>query len=151
MTLVTVLALSVATPCTLTPEALCERVSQVRLIPFKGLGTDEAYLALMNAGEAVVPCLIEKIIDTTPMPDPRMAPKYPGTVVGDIAFFILLEITGTELEGLLPETVRESFRVNGVYAYFDYVANSDNRVQLQQRCRDWWRQRKSRGERNGED
>ncbi len=120
-------------------------------MPFKGLGNDEAYLALRNAGEAVVPCLIEKITDTTPMPDPRMAPKYSGTVVGDVAFFMLLDITGLEFEALLPDEVRESCRVNGVYAYFDYVANSEHRAQLQQRLRDWWRQRKPSEKKKGED
>lgn len=134
-------ALSLGPTCASTPEPLCERIAEIRSIPMKGLGRDEAYLALMNAGETVVPCLIEKITDTTSMPDPRMAPKYSGTVVGDVAVFILVRITGTEFQALLPEEVKESYRDSGVYAYFDYVADPDHRAQLQQRWRDWWRKR----------
>jgi hypothetical protein len=106
----------------------------------KGQGRDEAYLGLMAAGEAAVPCLIEKISDTTPMPDPRMAPRYHGTVVGDVAIFMLVSITGIEFPELLPEAVKESYSVKGVYAYFDYVAKPAHRRNLQERWREWWRQ-----------
>jgi len=142
------LALSLVFPlfgvaCFAAQPSPCERISEIRSIPMKGQGSDEAYVDLMKAGDSAVPCLIEKITDTTPMPDPRMAPKYSGTVVGDVAVFMLTRITETEFQALLPEEVKESYRDSGVYAYFKYVAEPEHREELQKRWRQWWQQRTS--------
>jgi hypothetical protein len=119
--------------------SLCERLSEIRSVPMKGEGSDDIYAGLRRLGEAAVPCLIDKITDATPMPDPRMAPKYSRTVVGDVAVFVLVRITATEFQVLLPTDVQENYRSRGVYAYFDYVAQRGHRADLQERWREWWR------------
>jgi hypothetical protein len=111
----------------------------------KGQGQDDAYLALMGAGDAVLPCLIDRISDTTPMPDPRMAPRYGGTVVGDVAVFMLTRKTGRDFTEFLPDDVKASYAIRGVYAYFDYVAEPAHRRDLQERWREWWAQQSSHG------
>jgi hypothetical protein len=73
------------------------------------------------------------------MPDPRQAPTYDGVVVGDVAFWILVEIARVDFTAMLPEDVAERFKERGVYAYFEYVALPFNRAELQQRWRSWWR------------
>ena len=135
-----VLAMQAGVACSHAPQPLCERVSGIRSIPMKGQGQDEAYLALMNAGEAAIPCLIDKITDVTPMVDPRMAPTYQGIVVGDVAIIMLVRITEMDFPELLPDEVKEDYRVRGVYAYFDYTAEPANREALQHRWREWWKQ-----------
>ncbi len=120
------------------PEILCNRISEIKSFPMKGRGTDEVYRGLIEAGDAAVPCLIEKIADTTAMTDPRMAPTYSGIVVGDIAFFILARILGIEGDEMLPEDVGAKYTQEGVYAYFGYVSKPPHRLELQSRCRKWW-------------
>lgn len=120
------------------PETSCERISDIQSLPAKGRGSDPVYLAIMESGHTVVPCLIEKITDTTPMPDPRMAPSYDGVVVGDVAFFLFVRIARVDFAAMLPDPVRREYGEQGVYSYFSYVSDFPGRLELQQRCRDWW-------------
>ena len=70
------------------PTTLCSRISDIKILPQKGeTGEDQTYDAFIRAGEKVVPCLIERVSDTTKMRDPRQEPGYPDIQVriGDIA------------------------------------------------------------------
>ena len=117
---------------------LCNSVSEIKVVPIKDeLVSDEVYNGLITAGKEAVPCLVERITDTTKMRDPRKAPHYPDFRVGDAAFFVLLDITKVPFEQMLPETVRAKIRDQGVYAYFEYVEKVENRRTLQSRWRDW--------------
>lgn len=69
------------------------------------------------------------------MPDPRQAPVVHGVVAGDVAFWVLLDISGERLEMFLPESVARDFKIRGVYAYFDFVSHPENRRILQTRVR----------------
>lgn len=126
------------------PEALCNRLSEIQSIPMKGPGSDELYRGLLEMGDAAVPCLIDRIADTTPMKDPRMTPSYSGFVVGDLAFFILIRITGVDGYEMLPEDVRAQYKEKGYFAYFDYVAIPSHRLDLQRRWRTWWSKHQTR-------
>jgi hypothetical protein len=130
--------------CAARSDEICEKVKEIREIPAKGEGRDAAYLALMEAGVEAIPCLIERVTETTAADDPRMAPTYSGMVVGDVAVFMILEITGTDLPLFLPDDVREDFEVRGVYAYFEYVRKPAHRRELQARIRDWWQGQRMR-------
>jgi hypothetical protein len=46
-----------------------------------------------DAGEGSLPCLINKTTDTTNMPDPSESLKFPEMTVGDMAYFLLIDIT----------------------------------------------------------
>lgn len=121
---------------------LCDRVSEIKLLPFKGERVDdEAYNSLIDAGEVAIPCLIEKITDTRRMGDPRHAPTYPDVRVGDVAYFVLIEVTKLDFIEMLPAAVQKQYKNDGVYAYFRYVQRKQNREQLRRSLREWYRRK----------
>ena len=124
-------------------EVLCGRLSEIKKLPYRDPNdTDQIYEALMAKGKEAVPCLIEKITDETPMEDPREAQPWQQYKVGDTAVFILADIAvkvepveGEILQRMLPPVSAKEWETNGVYAYFNYVWESENRKELQK----WWR------------
>ena len=127
-----------------TPEQLCARLAEIKVIPFKEPNeTDPIYEALVAKGDAALPCLLEKVTDTTRMPDPRRAPQWQHYAVGDTALFLLVRVVGGGdgleserlLTEMLPEDSRQEWKTNGVYAYFNYVSEPRNRKALQR----WWK------------
>lgn len=126
------------------PSSLCSRISEIKVLPLKGeAGEDLTYDAFMAAGESVVPCLIEKVTDSTEMRDPRQEPRYPDitTTVGDIAYFLLVDIAKLDFTQALPPNVQERFKEEGVYAYFKYVQRDEHRKILQDNLHKWYRQK----------
>lgn len=125
------------------PRAICDRIVDIKELPFdpEERGIDLVYDTMMDAGETVVPCLITKVTDVTSMPDPRSAPRYPDidNRVGDVAYFVFLDITKLDLVEFLPPDVKKRFVDVGVYAYFKYVERKENRVKLQGRLSEWYR------------
>jgi len=125
-------------------KTLCNRVSEIKEIPFKDkAGVDADYDALIEAGETVVPCLIEKVSDTTVMPDPRCPHVTDETRVRDVAYFVLVRITKIGFAEFLPADVQEKFKTEGVYAYHEYLEGKGKRKQLQSKLREWYRQKQS--------
>ncbi len=125
-------------------KALCNRVAEIKALPhYDESGVDAAYDALAEAGEAVVPCLIEKITDTTIMPDPRCPGISTETKIGDVAYFVLVRITKIGFIELFPADVQEKYKTEGVYAYHDYIERKGKRKQLQSKLREWYRQKQS--------
>jgi hypothetical protein len=114
-------------------------LNEVRRIPFKDELVDDAvYNELMAAGDAAVPCLIEKITDVGRMHDPRTAPVAADFRVGDLAFILLSRITKVPIEEMLPAEVTREFSERGIYAYFAYVQKSEHRQLIQKRWRVKW-------------
>lgn len=119
-------------------DSLCNRLHEIKKLPYRDPNdTDPIYEALIAKGKEAMPCLIEKITDETPMPDPREAPIWQHYKVGDTAVFILVDIAKDEeiLQQMLSAKYRKEWETNGVYAYFNYVSESKNRNELQR----WWR------------
>lgn len=109
----------------------CNRLHEIKIIPFKGEKIeDEVYNELLSDPNQFLDCLIEAIGNTREMPDPRQAPKVPFVAVGDVAFWVLLDISGESLEKFLPSAVKAKFIDQGIFAYFDYVSDIKNREQL---------------------
>ena len=119
--------------------ASCQGLSKIRSIPFKKGETvdDPAYNRIMGQGKAVIPCLIDHLTDTTKMKDPRSAPAITDFRVGDLAFFLLTDITETEFEQWLPDSVNSKLKDRGVYAFIEYVGQPRNRRTLQEKWRAW--------------
>lgn len=119
--------------------ALCGRLHEIKKLPYRDPNdTDPIYEALMAKGKAAMPCLIDKITDETPMPDPREAPPWRHYTVGDTAVFILVRMADKEkdlIPEMLPQPYKKEWETNGVYAYFNYVLEPENRRELQE----WWR------------
>jgi hypothetical protein len=124
------------------PEVLCSRVAEIKSIPFKDEKVDDAaYNALVNAREVVLPCLIDKVADTTPMRDPRGIPGPTDTRVGDVALFVLMDVAELDFESMMPPEVKSVFREEGVYAYHRFVGEEGNRQRFQATLREWYRQK----------
>lgn len=125
-------------------EELCDRLISIDTMPGRDPNiTDPIYESLILKGNEAVPCLIDKIDDTTPMPDPRYSvPHWQNFKVGDTAVFILLTISSKDdddaweenLLKSLPPKNRAEWKTNGIYAYFNYVSEPQNRKEL----RKWW-------------
>jgi hypothetical protein len=117
-----------------SPTSLCARISEIKVLPMKGeRGEDPLYDAFMDAGEGVVPCLINEVTNITKMRDPRSEPGFPDIQirVGDIAYFLIIDITKLNFTELLPADVQAQYKDQGVYAYFKYVQKLANRKTLQ--------------------
>jgi hypothetical protein len=127
--------------CSSTSGFDCKELAEIRQIPFKGEQVDDAaYNAITSKNRAQLEAdLVECVGDTTPMPDPRQAPPYPGFVVGDVAVFILSDASGVPIEELLPDEFRATWPEEGIYSYFKYVSSDSNRQALEGE----WRQRLS--------
>jgi hypothetical protein len=96
-------------------DELCALISQIREMPFKNEPIeDKAYNRIISTGYNALPCLIANVANTTSMPDPRKAPKFPNTTIGDVAFFIFLDITKESLAKFLPDHVAKKFKEQGV-------------------------------------
>ena len=123
-------------------KLICDQVRQIKTLPFKGEeGVDDSYDALIKAGDSLIPCLIDKITDTTPMPDPRQTPKFPDVRVGDVAYFVLVDVAKIDFIEPFPANVREAYKQEGVYAYFRFVEKPANRKILQDSLRTWYREK----------
>jgi hypothetical protein len=119
---------------------ICDRVSEIRLLPFKGEKVDDAaYNSLLKAGKVAIPCLIDRITDTTEVPDPRQAPIYSEVRVGDVAYFVLVDLANIDFVEMLPKRVQKKYKTAGVYAYFDFARKKQNREWLQRKLREWYR------------
>ncbi len=124
-------------------KLICDQVRQIKTLPFKREeGVDASYDSLIKAGAPVIPCLIDKITDTTPMPDPRQTPKFPDVKVGDVAYFVLVDIAKIDFIELFPANVRDGYKQEGVYAYFRFVEKPANRKKLQDSLRAWYREKR---------
>jgi hypothetical protein len=124
------------------PEILCDRVIEIKTMPFKNERVnDAAYNALVDAGEHVMPCLIDKVADTTPMRDPRGIPGPTDTRVGDVAFFVLIDIAKLDFDSMMPPEVKSRLKEEGVYAYHKFVYVEGNRKRFQSSLREWYRQK----------
>ena len=128
-------------------QALCNRVSEIKTLPYYPEEADDpAFLELYNAGEKVIPCLIDKVGDTTSMRDPRMDPGYAGidNKVGDVALWVLEDIIHDDhfdVVQFLPPKVQADFKEDGVYAYFKYVQKNEHRMELQNKLYKWYREK----------
>jgi len=98
----------------------------------------------MDAGETAVPCLIGKITETTAIPDPRETLRSPDTTVGDVAYFLLIDITKLDFAQLLPSDVQDEYKDQGVFAYYKYVQKNKNRAELQHKLYEWYRRKYGR-------
>jgi hypothetical protein len=122
--------------------AVCDQIIQIKVYPFHGdRGEDATYDAFMDAGEAAIPCLIKKITDTTIMPDPRETLKLPEITVGDVAYFLLIDITKLGFVEFMPREIQTDYKKNGVWAYHAYVAKKEHRKDLQNKLNEWYRQK----------
>ncbi len=130
------------------PENLCANLSKIEAIPFKGNEyqsgySDEEFETIIKHGEKAIPCLIEKITDSTKMNDPR-CPKFTNNfTVGDMAYFLLYRIGKFDFVEMLPINVQERYKTTGTFAYHVFVEQKGNRQQLQSTLKEWYSQKEN--------
>ena len=120
--------------------SLCKRLDEIKKLPNRDPNdSDPIYEAILKNGNDAIQCLIEEITNELPMSDPRGGPVWQHYKVGDTAIFVLVRIIGNDdlLQEMLPLEYRDEWKTNGIYAYFNYVSETQNRRQLQQ----WWKER----------
>ena len=78
------------------------------------------------------------------MRDPRTAPTVGQVAVGDVAYFLLVRFTKLDFNELLPVEVREKYAAHGVYGYFRYIDENDNRRKLQEAAYTWYEKKYNR-------
>ncbi len=118
-------------------ESLCNELRNIKRMPHEAQETadDPIYDGLIAMGVKAIPCLVEKVTDTTVIEDPREAPHVHGFTVGDAAVFMLHRITKEPIEEILVGNYKDEWKTNGVYAYFSYVEKLENRKKIQL----WWK------------
>jgi hypothetical protein len=117
---------------------LCRDLVKIHRIPFYDEPVNDAvYNKIAQAGPSIIPCLVNRITDTTKMRDPRSEPTFSDFRVGDLAFFLLVQLKKVPFETMLPSEVQARLKTEGVYAYFRYVSRFKNRQILQKRVREW--------------
>ena len=123
---------------------LCRKVSEIRQIPKDRdeKGVDAAYDEIKSAGPALIPCLIDQITDLSITHDPRCPHITEETKIGDVSYFLLVDLLQIEFTQFLPESVKADFRTKGVYAYHEYIETSGARAALQKKLRKVWNNRK---------
>ena len=123
-------------PTTLSSELSCEELSRIQVVPFSrnGTGQDSIYRSFISASKNANTCLLEQLSNVALMPDPRTAPTYASFAVGDIAHILLSRINDIDFEMALPSEVQVRYREAGVYAYFQFVSEPENRNLLR---RNW--------------
>jgi hypothetical protein len=118
------------------PAGECPAVDQIKYMPVKDeFGLDRVFdrLRLDRTCEAV---LLAAMTDTRPMPDPRYEPTRTNRfVVADAAFFVLWSKYEWKAEQFLPPEIAAKYNSEGVYAYFDYVADPAHRASLAARAK----------------
>ena len=124
-----------------TNVALCKRISEIKIVPVKGdPGEDRVFDEFMDAGEAVVPCLIKKVVDSTKVHGCPICPGYAGIEqrIGDVAFFLLLHLKDVNANQFLPDSLQKEYKAQGIYTYFKYVQQPANRRRVQERLLTWY-------------
>jgi hypothetical protein len=141
-----ILILSVATFGQLRPiipkeiTQLCKRVKDIKQLPHdRGeKGIDPIYDKIFANGEALTPCLIENITSTRIMKDPRCPTISTATTVGDVPYFLLVDIQDFDFTKFLPADIQNKFKTNGAYAYHEYIDRPGARTELREKLRVWY-------------
>ena len=117
-------------------KLFCNKLEEIKIIPIKKEPVnDPIYNGLRVMGQLAIPCLIDKITDVSTMKDPRSVPGSGIAYVGDVAFYILLDITNKKYTDFLPEPYKAKSKEQGIYAYYEYVENIKNRYELQRKLK----------------
>lgn len=129
---------------TMSVDLLCSQLHKIKKLPYNygDVIDDPIYNQLLSQRELAIPCLVDKITDTTLMQDPSTSPSVQDFRVGDAAMFVLLFLTKEKWqpETMLSPHYAELWKTEGVYAYFAYVKKPANRKKLQKWWADWMKE-----------
>ncbi len=118
----------------------CAFLYEIKKMPFKEfIEGDKAYRSLIRAEEQAIPCLIDKIVDTKQADIISQSPGDHNLKIGDIAFYVLLDITGLDFDYLFPDDVKLGYREkNGIFSYLEFINKQGNRELFQNSWGKWY-------------
>jgi len=123
------------------PELLCSRLTEIKAVTFRGeRGVDKTFDAFLDAGDAVVPCLIERVMDSSKIKKPIQTPGYAGIEfrTGDLAFFVLLFMKQVTADQFLPDGPKRDYETEGSYTYYKFVQTRAGRKKVHDNLLSWY-------------
>jgi hypothetical protein len=96
--------------------------------------TDDVYDALLELGPYSVNCLVEKLLDSQWMPDPRSEPLLGTPMIGDVAYMILVD---KGVPDLLPRLAHKPPNELRMDEYFIWPGLGNHRRFLYSAVRRW--------------
>lgn len=127
-------------------DNLCKNLTKIKSIPYKPGDVDQnepqykEYFAMIDQGEKAIPCLIENIMNTEEMDDPR-CPGVGIIAVGDVAYFILQDIGKFDFTEMFSTEIQNAYKTEGIYGYYEVIDKNGNRLKLQTKLKEWYSSR----------
>jgi hypothetical protein len=121
----------------------CSNLTKIKSIPYKPSDVDKTepmyqnYFALLDQGEAAIPCLLDNITNTAEIEDPH-CPSLGIIAVGDVAYFILYRIGGFGFTEMFSEDIQQAFKEDGMNGYYSLIDENGNRLKLQTKLKEWY-------------
>ncbi len=121
----------------------CAKLSKIKSIPYKPSDVSKTdpeykeYFIVVDQGENAIPCLIENILNTEEMDDPR-CPSIGTVSVGDVAYFILQDIAQFDFTEMFSEEMKKAYKTDGIYGYYSLIDENGNRLKLQTKVKEWY-------------
>jgi hypothetical protein len=138
--LVLVIAVLVFSGSAIEANVCDQHLSQITSIPYELEPGDAHYRALMAAGRSAVPCLIANVTNTRPIRNPRPIPAGAATMIGDVAVYLLAEVTGLNPIKLLARKYRNDYPQMGVIVMDIYLHDRRSHPRaLQRKLWHWYR------------
>lgn len=110
----------------------CDDITKIRTLPFRHeLGEDAQFDRMVVNFEGYRACLIGKITDDTPVPDPAMGPERHPYAVGNLAYDVITSVRVLDYETCLPAEISDRWKAIGAQALVEWTAIAGNREKLQ--------------------
>ena len=110
----------------------CDDITKIRTLPFRDeLGQDVQFDRMVVNFEGYRVCLVGKITDDTPVPDPAMGPNRHPYAVGNLAYDVIASAGVLDYETCLPAEIQERWKAVGAQALVEWTAIAGNREKLQ--------------------
>ena len=110
----------------------CNDVIKIKTVPLKGeFGGDPTYDRIMGNFPGYNPCLIQIILDETPIEDRRSSPARYPFFVGDLAYDLIIDSGKLDYQTCMTDEVRKSYQQIGYFAFHAWLHEEGNRIKLQ--------------------
>lgn len=110
----------------------CDDITKIRTLPFRDeLGQDAQFDRMVVNFDGYRACLVGKITDGTPVPDPAFGPNRHPYAVGNLAYDVIASAGVLDYETCLPAEISDRWKTVGAQALVEWTAITGNREKLQ--------------------
>ena len=118
-------------------ELMCRQLPNAAAFPLKSfLSGDDVHDTLVLLSGVAQPCLVDRITDSTWMPDSRSEPLA-AFHAGDAALWILADAGLDWGKVVVPLLNQKQWNGVGVFAYFDWINRGNHRKLVQDAVKRW--------------